>query len=89
MTDDTIALPRVKAHRDGTFSEKGYRDRGWDTRAAQIPLEIPELRKGSQSPDLLRPPADGREAAPRGDQRYIRSARFYLPCGQSDEAHLF
>ena len=33
----------------------GYRDRGWDTRAGRIELEIPKLRKGSYFPSFLEP----------------------------------
>lgn len=32
-----------------------YRDRGWDTRAGRIELEIPKLRKGSYFPSFLEP----------------------------------
>lgn len=33
----------------------GYRERGWDTRAGRIDLEIPRLRKGSYFPSFLEP----------------------------------
>jgi len=33
----------------------GYRERGWDTRAGRIELEIPKLRKGSYFPSFLEP----------------------------------
>ena len=33
----------------------GYRERGWDTRAGRIDLEIPRLRKGSYFPLFLEP----------------------------------
>ena len=33
----------------------GYRDRGWNTRAGRIELEIPKLRKGSYFPSFLEP----------------------------------
>lgn len=33
----------------------GYRERGWDTRAGRIDLEIPRLRKGSYFPAFLEP----------------------------------
>ena len=33
----------------------GYRERVWDTRAGQIDLEIPRLRKGSYFPSFLEP----------------------------------
>src|SRR6201995_5389416 len=33
----------------------GYRQRGWDTRAGRIELEIPILRKGSYFPSFLEP----------------------------------
>ncbi|TGN37543.1 IS256 family transposase [Paracoccus liaowanqingii] len=33
----------------------GYRERDWDTRAGQIALEIPKLRKGSYLPSFLEP----------------------------------
>jgi putative transposase len=33
----------------------GYRERTWDTRAGQIDLEIPRLRKGSYFPSFLEP----------------------------------
>jgi transposase-like protein len=33
----------------------GYRERGWETRAGEIPLRIPKLRQGSYFPSLLEP----------------------------------
>jgi putative transposase len=33
----------------------GYRGRAWDTRAGQIDLEIPRLRKASYFPSFLEP----------------------------------
>lgn len=33
----------------------GYRERGWDTRAGRIELEIPKLRRGSYFPSFLEP----------------------------------
>src|SRR5450756_2446664 len=33
----------------------GYRERGWDTRAGRIELDIPKLRKGSYFPSFLEP----------------------------------
>lgn len=39
----------------------GYRERDWDTRARQIELAVPRLRKGSHFPSFLEPPPDCRE----------------------------
>src|SRR4051794_4576385 len=33
----------------------GYRERGWDTRAGRIELDIPKLRRGSYFPSFLEP----------------------------------
>jgi putative transposase len=33
----------------------GYRERGWQTRAGRIELEIPRLRRGSYFPSFLEP----------------------------------
>src|ERR671932_942851 len=33
----------------------GYRERGWETRAGRIELEIPRLRRGSYFPSFLEP----------------------------------
>jgi putative transposase len=33
----------------------GYRERTWDTRAGQIDLELPRLRRGSYFPSFLEP----------------------------------
>lgn len=38
-----------------TVQRNGYRERPWDTRAGQIALSIPKLRKGSYFPSFLEP----------------------------------
>jgi transposase-like protein len=40
---------------DRTNHRNGYRDRGWETRAGRIDLEIPKLRKGTYLPSFLEP----------------------------------
>lgn len=40
---------------DRLIQRNGYRERTWDTRAGQIDLEIPRLRKGSYFPSFLEP----------------------------------
>jgi len=40
---------------DRLNQRNGYRERGWDTRAGTVGLQIPKLRKGSYFPDFLAP----------------------------------
>lgn len=48
----------------------GYRDRVWETRVGEIPLQIPKLRKGSYYPSFLEP----RRRAERALLAVIQSA---------------
>jgi transposase-like protein len=51
---------------DRMTHRNGYRPRRWDTRAGEIELQIPKIRRGSY-PELLRAaPALGAGAAQRG-----------------------
>lgn len=38
-----------------TNQRNGYRERGWETRAGSVPLQIPKLRQGSYFPGFLEP----------------------------------
>ena len=40
---------------DRATQRNGYRSRRWDTRAGEIDLQIPKLRRGSYFPSFLRP----------------------------------
>ena len=53
----------------------GYRDRGWDTRAGRIELEIPKLRKWKLLPLVPRTPPHRREGAHGRHSGSLRSWR--------------
>ena len=40
---------------DRATHRNGYRARRWDTRAGQIELQIPKIRRGSYFPSILEP----------------------------------
>jgi putative transposase len=42
-------------HPERANSRNGYRERGWETRAGTVELQIPKLRKGSYFPGFLEP----------------------------------
>ena len=57
----------------------GYRERAWDTRAGQIELDIPKLRRGSDFPSFLEP----RRTAEKALTAVIQEAYVHGVCTRS------
>jgi len=52
---EQIGAERYERIESRTNQRNGYRERTWETRVGNIPLQIPKLRKGSYFPSLLEP----------------------------------
>ena len=50
-----IGAERYERSPDRTTYRNGYRERTWETRVGEIPLQIPRLREGTYFPSLLEP----------------------------------
>jgi putative transposase len=50
-----IGAERYERSPDRTTYRNGYRERVWETRVGEIPLQIPKLREGTYFPSLLEP----------------------------------
>jgi transposase-like protein len=67
---EQIGAGRYERSESRQDHRNGYRDRVWETRVGEIPLEIPKLRKGSYYPSFLEP----RRRAERALLAVIQSA---------------
>jgi transposase-like protein len=52
---ELIGAERGERTEDRATHRNGYRPRRWDTRASEIELQIPKLRRGSYFPSFLQP----------------------------------
>jgi putative transposase len=52
---DQIGAERYERSESRQGYRNGYRDRSWETRVGEIPLQIPKLRSGSYFPRFLEP----------------------------------
>jgi putative transposase len=52
---ELIGAARGERSEDRATWRNGYRPRGWDTRAGELELRIPKLRRGSYFPSFLEP----------------------------------
>ena len=52
---ELIGAERGERSEDRSTHRNGYRPRRWDTRAGELELAIPKLRKGSYFPSFLQP----------------------------------
>ena len=52
---ELIGAERGERTSDRATHRNGYRPRRWDTRAGELELAIPKLRKGSYFPSFLQP----------------------------------
>ena len=52
---DLIGAERGERSPDRSTQRNGYRPRRWDTRAGELELAIPKLRRGSYFPSFLQP----------------------------------
>lgn len=50
-----IGAARYERRTTRSGQRNGHRQRGWETRVGEIPLEIPKLRQGSYCPSFLEP----------------------------------
>src|ERR671919_215272 len=55
MTAEEIGAELGERTPDRATHRNGYRARRWDTRAGEIELQIPKLRRGSYFPSFLEP----------------------------------
>jgi transposase-like protein len=67
---EQIGAGRYERSESRQGQRNGYRDRVWETRVGEIPLQIPKLRKGSYYPSFLEP----RRRAERALLAVIQSA---------------
>jgi transposase-like protein len=67
---EQIGAGRYERSESRQEHRNGYRDRVWETRVGEIPLQIPKLRKGSYYPSFLEP----RRRAERALLAVIQSA---------------
>jgi transposase-like protein len=67
---ERIGAGRYERSENREDYRNGYRERGWETRVGEIPLQIPKLRKGSYYPSFLEP----RRRAERALLAVIQSA---------------
>src|SRR2546430_11115012 len=61
---------------DRATHRNGYRPRRWDTRAGEIELQIPKLRRGSYFPSFLQP-------RKRSEQAFVAGLQQADVCGVS------
>ena len=52
---EQIGAERYERSESRQRYRNGYRDRSWETRVGEIPLQIPKLRSGSYFPSFLEP----------------------------------
>jgi hypothetical protein len=57
-----IGADRYERTEERTTYRNGYRDRAWQTRVGEVPLNIPKLREGSYFPSLLEPRRQAEQA---------------------------
>jgi transposase-like protein len=67
---ERIGAGRYERSENREDYRNGYRERGWETRVGEIPLQIPKLRKGTYYPSFLEP----RRRAERALLAVIQSA---------------
>ena len=53
--DELAGAAKYQRSQERSNHRNGYRERVWETRVGEIPLQIPKLRKGSYFPSLLEP----------------------------------
>jgi putative transposase len=52
---EQIGAQRYERSEERVTQRNGYRERTWETRVGEVPLQIPKLRQGSYYPGLLEP----------------------------------
>jgi putative transposase len=52
---EQIGTGRYERSSERATHRNGYRTRLWETRAGEVPLQIPKLRQGTYFPSLLEP----------------------------------
>jgi putative transposase len=73
---ELIGAERGERSEDRATHRNGYRPRRWDTRAGEIELQIPKLRRGSYFPSFLQP-------RKRSEQALVSVVQQAYVCGVS------
>src|SRR5204862_1560080 len=73
---ELIGAERGERSEDRATHRNGYRARRWDTRAGEIELQIPKLRRGSYFPSFLQP-------RKRSEQALVSVVQQAYVCGLS------
>src|SRR3954452_19586983 len=73
---ELIGAQRGERTEDRATHRNGYRARRWDTRAGEIELQIPKLRRGSYFPSFLQP-------RKRSEQALVAVVQQAYVCGVS------
>jgi putative transposase len=73
---ELIGAERGERTEDRATHRNGYRPRRWDTRAGEIELQIPKLRRGSYFPSFLQP-------RKRSEQALVSVVQQAYVCGVS------
>src|SRR3954447_24952871 len=73
---ELIGAERGERTEDRATHRNGYRARRWDTRAGEIELQIPKLRRGSYFPSFLQP-------RKRSEQALVAVVQQAYVCGVS------
>ena len=73
---ELIGAERGERTEDRATHRNGYRGRRWDTRAGEIELQIPKLRRGSYFPSFLQP-------RKRSEQALVSVVQQAYVCGVS------
>ena len=73
---ELIGAERGERTEDRATHRNGYRQRRWDTRAGEIELQIPKLRRGSYFPSFLQP-------RKRSEQALVSVVQQAYVCGVS------